>query len=119
MARREGIIIHVLNPDAKASELDQLSKDIYLAVKQATGKDLPIVVSSQEWKVLTPKELKNVINIVKVDTKVNNLDIKVSMLWNKIVIMEDGLREIKNGLQSAGLLGKKSDEGKPESKKQT
>lgn len=118
MAKREGIFIHVLNPDARASDLDKLSKDIYVAVKQATGMDLPIVVSSQEWKVLTPKELKNVVNIVKVDTKVNNLDIKVSMLWNKIVIMENGLREIKNGLQSAGLLGKKSDEGKPEAKKQ-
>jgi len=119
MPRREGIIIHVLNPDAKASELDKLSKDIYMAVKQATGMDLPIVVSSQEWKHLTPKELKNVVNIVRVDTKVNNLEIKVSMLWNKIIIMEDGLKAIKDGLQSAGLLSKKSDEGKPESKKQT
>jgi len=119
MAKREGIIIHVLNPDAKASELNQLSEVVYKAVKQATGKDLPIVVSSQEWKVLTPKELKNVINIVRVDTKVNNLEIKVSMLWNKIVVMENGLKAIKDGLQSAGLLGKKSDEGKPESKKQT
>ncbi len=119
MAKREGIFIHVLNPDARASDLDKLSRDIYVAVKQATGMDLPIVVSSQEWKVLTPKELKNVVNIVKVDTKVNNLEVKVSMLWNKIVVIEDGLVKIKDGLQSAGLLGKESDESKPESKKQT
>jgi len=119
MARREGIIIHVLNPDAKASDLDKLSRDIYKAVKESTGMDLPIVVSSQEWKPLSPKDLKNVINIVKVDIKVNNLEVKVNMLWNKITVIEDGLVKIKNGLQSSGLLGKESDESKPESKEST